>query len=222
MSTAAARPDVADVRGRFESDSAVWVETLAPDAPAREVALARLHAMLLRAARAELSRRAPRARIAGKELDDLAHQVAADALMSITRRLATFRGESHFTTWAYKFVILEVSAKLGRHFWSRPDITFEPEQWEQLPARLGMTPEAAAEAGDLFSAVHAAVDTVLTPRQREIFVALLVHGIPADALAARLATTRNTIYKVMFDARHNIRCALATNGYLGDPTVSHQ
>ena len=217
MCILAPRAAVADMRGRFESDSAAWVETLAPDAPAREVALGRLHAVLLRAARGELSRRAPPARIAGKELDDLAHQVAADALMSISRRLATFRGESRFTTWAYKFVILEVSAKLGRHFWSRPDMTFEPKQCEQLPARLGMTPEAAAEADDLFAAVRTAADTVLTPRQREIFVALLVHGIPADALAARLATTRNTIYKVMFDARRNIHSALAANGYLGDP-----
>ena len=125
--------------GPFDADSAAWVETLAPDAPDRDVALARLHAMLLRAARGELSRRASPSRIAGKELDDLAHQVAADALMSITRRLATFRGESRFTTWAYKFVILEVSAKLGRHFWSRSEIVFEPEQWEQLPARLGLT-----------------------------------------------------------------------------------
>jgi RNA polymerase sigma-70 factor (ECF subfamily) len=85
-----------------------------------------------------------------------------------------------------------------------------------LPARLGLTPEAAAEAGDLFSAVRSAFDTVLTQRQREIFVALLVHGIPADALAVRLATTRNTIYKVMFDARRKIRAALVTHGYLGE------
>ncbi|MEV5888543.1 hypothetical protein [Nonomuraea fuscirosea] len=28
-----------------------------------------------------------------------------------------FRGESRFTTWAYTFVILKVSAKVGRHFW---------------------------------------------------------------------------------------------------------
>jgi RNA polymerase sigma-70 factor (ECF subfamily) len=208
--------------GSFDPDSAAWVETLASDAPGRDVALARLHAMLLRAARGELSRRASPSRIAGKELDDLAHQVAADALMSITRRLATFRGESRFTTWAYKFVILEVSAKLGRHFWSRSEIVFEPEQWEQLPARLGLTPEAAAEVGELFSAVRSAVDTVLTPRQREIFVALLVHGIPVDALAARLATSRNTIYKVMFDARRKIRSTLVTDGYLGDSTGSRQ
>lgn len=142
--------------------------------------------------------------------------------MSITQRLARFRGESRFTTWAYKFVILEVSAKLGRHFWSRPDIAFEPEQWEQLPARLGLTPEAAAEASDLFSAVRSAVDTVLTARQREVFVALLVHGIPADALAARLATTRNTIYKVVFDARRRIHAALVTEGYLAGPTSFQQ
>lgn len=62
--------------------------------------MARLHALLLRAARSELPRRAPRIRVSGPELDDLAHQAADDALMSITSKLASFRGDSRFTTWA--------------------------------------------------------------------------------------------------------------------------
>lgn len=201
-----------------DPESAAWVKSLATHAPGREAALARLHARLLSAARAELSRRAARQRIAGPELDDLAHQVAADALMSITRRLSSFRGESRFTTWAYKFVILEVSTKLGRHFWSRPEVVLDPERWERMPARLGLTPEAAAEAGELFAAVRTIVDTRLTPRQREIFVALLVDGVPADALADRLKTNRNAIYKAMFDARRKMRATLVTDGYLGDST----
>ncbi|HEY7047204.1 MAG TPA: sigma-70 family RNA polymerase sigma factor [Jatrophihabitantaceae bacterium] len=201
-----------------DPESVVWIESLAAGAPGRDAALARLHALLLRAARAELSRRAARSRIAGAELDDLAHQVAADALMSITRRLTSFRGESRFTTWAYRFVILEVSSKLGRHFWSRGDVVLEPEQWDQVPARLGVTPEAAAEAGELFAAVRSIVETQLTSRQREIFVALLVQGIPADALAVKLQTNRNAIYKAMFDVRRKIRATLVTDGYLGDST----
>ena len=199
-----------------DPESVAWTESLAADGPGRDAAIARLHALLLRAARAELGRRAVRWRIAGPELDDLAHQAAADALMSITRRLSSFRGESRFTTWAYKFVILEVSSKLGRHFWTRVDVAPEPEQWDRVPARLGVTPEAAAEAGELFAAVRSIVETQLTSRQREIFVALLVHGIPADALAVKLQTNRNAIYKAMFDARRKIRAALVTDGYLGD------
>jgi len=206
------------VRDGGDLESAAWTESLVAGAPGRDAALARLHALLLRAARAELSRRAVRQRIAGPELDDLAHQAAADALMSITRRLTSFRGESRFTTWAYKFVILEVSSKLGRHFWSSSDVGLEPDHWEQLPARLGATPEAAAEAGELFAAVRSIVETQLTPRQREIFVALLVQGIPADALALKLQTNRNALYKAMFDVRRKIRSTLVTDGYLGDST----
>jgi RNA polymerase sigma-70 factor, ECF subfamily len=201
-----------------DPESVVWTDSLAAGAPGREAALARLHALLLRAARAELSRRAVRSRIAGPEVDDLAHQVAADALMSITRRLSSFRGESRFTTWAYKFVILEVSSKLGRHFWTRADVVLEPDQWDQVPERLGVTPEAAVEAGELFATVRNVVETQLTPRQREIFVALLVQGIPADALAVKLNTNRNAIYKTMFDVRRKIRATLVTDGYLGDST----
>lgn len=197
-------------------ESAAWAESLAPGAPGRDTVVARLHAMLLRAARAELSRRAARQRIAGPELDDLAYQAAADALMSIIRRLPSFRGESRFTTWAYKFVILEVSSKLARHFWSRSEVALEPERWDELPARLGVTPDAAVEADELFAAVRSIVETQLTPRQREIFVELLVHAIPADALAVKLQTNRNALYKVMFDVRRKIRSALVTDGYLAD------
>jgi RNA polymerase sigma-70 factor (ECF subfamily) len=170
--------------------------------------------VLLRATRAELSRRAPRAGIGGPEVDDLAHQAADDALVSVLRRLPEFRGDSRFTTWAYKFAILEVSTKLGRHFWTtRTDVALDAERWERLPARFGLTPESAVEAADLLRALRQAVET-LTERQRNIFTALVLEGIPLDALVLKLGTDRNTIYKVMFDARRKIRAALVTNGYL--------
>jgi len=100
----------------------------------------------LRVARAELRRRAARLRIAGPELDDLAHQAAADALLAITGKLGQFRGESRFTTWAYKFVIFEVSAKIGRHFWQRPTVPMEAEDWDKLPDRFGMGPPGVSYA----------------------------------------------------------------------------
>lgn len=201
---------------RYDAESAEWIASLAPDAPGRDEAVHRLHEILLRAARVEVSRRAPRARITGPEADDLAHQAAADALVAIVRRLPSFRGDSRFTTWAYKFVILDVSSKLGRHFWRRPAIALDTEQWDQLPSRLGVAPDAAVEAIDVFGAVRAAVDSALTAHQRDVFVALVVHGIPLDALAVKLSTNRNAIYKVMFDARRKIRAALVTDGYLSE------
>src|SRR2546430_8291236 len=80
-----------------DPESAWWLGVLAETGPRREAALARLHELLVRVARAEVARRGPRVRITGPELDDLACQAAADALMAITGKLGQFRGESRFT-----------------------------------------------------------------------------------------------------------------------------
>ena len=189
---------------------------LAGAGPRQEAALARLHAMLVRIARREAARRAPRLQLAGPELDDLADQAAADALLAITGKLGQFQGGSRFTTWAYKFVILEVSAKVGRHFWRRPGVRMDAGDWERLPASFGFDPAQEAEWRDLLAALRRAVDEELTARQRRVFVALVLGGVPLDALVIELASSRNAIYKTMFDARRKLRAALAANGYLSD------
>ena len=109
----------------IDHESRRWLDALAPDSPARDDALSRLHSLLLRACRSDLNRRCGRTPLTGQELEDLAHQAADDALVSILRKLSTFRGASRFTTWAYKFAIVEVSSKVGRHFWQRPDVRLD-------------------------------------------------------------------------------------------------
>jgi RNA polymerase sigma-70 factor, ECF subfamily len=174
---------------RLDPESAGWLGALAGTGPQREAALARLHEMLLRIARAECGRRGPRLRITGPELDDLAYQAAADAVMAITRKLGQFRGESRFTTWAYKFVILEVSAKIGRHFWQNPPVPLDAGDWDQLPDRFGFDPAHQAEWQDLLAALRRAVDTELSPRQRQVFVAIMVNAVPLDALVIELGSS---------------------------------
>jgi RNA polymerase sigma-70 factor, ECF subfamily len=208
-------PEAATAAG-IDAESAGWLRALAETGAAREAALARLHELLLPIAQREVARRGPRLAITGPELDDLAYQAAADALLAITGKVGQFRGESRFTTWAYKFVILEVSTKIGRHFWQHPAVPLGAEQWEGLPARFGFDPAREAEWRDLAAAVRRAVDTELTPRQREVFVAIVVNGVPLDALVVSLGSSRNAIYKVMFDARRKLRAVLAANGYLPD------
>ena len=130
----------------------------------------------------EAARRGPRLAITGPELDDLAYQAAADALLAITAKIGQFRGESRFTTWAYKFVIFEVSAKIGRHFWRHPAVPLDAEDWDRLPAGSASTPRVRSEWRDLLAALRRAVDTELTPRQREVFVAIVLNGVPLDTL----------------------------------------
>ena len=171
---------------RLDPESAEWLGALAGTGPQREAALARLYEMLVRIARAECRRRGPRMQITGPELDDLAYQAAADAVMAITRKIGQFRGDSRFTTWAYKCVILEVSAKIGRHFWRNPPVPLDAEDWDKLPDRFGFDPAHQAEWRDLLVALRRAVDTELTPRQRQVFVAIMVNAVPLDTLALQL------------------------------------
>lgn len=195
-----------------------WVAALRAGGGVRDDAVTRLHAVLLRVARAETRRRSGRLRIDGPELDDLAHQAAADALLAITAKIDQFRGESRFTTWAYKFVVLEVSNKIGRHFWRDPALVMDAEDWDRLPDRFGVSPEHQAEGRDLVAALRRAVDEVLTPRQRRIFVAIVLNNVALDTLVAELDSNRNAIYKTMFDARRKLRGYLVANGYLADET----
>lgn len=198
----------------MDADSARWIERLRnAGADARE-ATAELHALLLRVARAEAARRAPQSRISGPELDDIAHQATADALLAITAKLDTFRGDSRFTTWAFKFVIFEVAGKLSRHFWQHAPIHSDEPDWEQLPSRFGIEPEAVSDAADVLKAVRVCVEDDLTPRQREVFTALVLDGMPLDVLARQLGTTRNAIYKTMFDVRRKLRAALVADGLI--------
>ena len=87
--------------------------------------------------------------------------------------------------------ILEVSAKLGRHFWRHPSVPLDAEDWDRLPDRFGFEPAREAEWQDLLAALRRAVDTELTPRQREVFVAIVLNEVPLDALAAQLGSNRN-------------------------------
>ncbi|MGD0068275.1 MAG: sigma factor-like helix-turn-helix DNA-binding protein, partial [Streptosporangiaceae bacterium] len=89
----------------------------------------------------------------------------------------------------------------------------EAEDWDRLPGRFGLEPARESEWRDLLAALRRAVDTELAARQREVFVAIVVLGVPLDALAVRLGSSRNALYKMMFDARRKLRVALATDGY---------
>jgi RNA polymerase sigma-70 factor, ECF subfamily len=205
----------------MDMDSASWLTALDDAGTERYAALARLHEMLLRVAMHEAYRHGPAVRISGPELDDIAHQAANDAMVSLLGKLDTFRGESRFTTWAYRFVVLEVSSKLGRHFWRRPSVSLDAEDWERLPARFAADPLAQAQQRELIAAVRRAVNETLTDHQRHLFIAIVVNGVPLDTVVSRSGSNRGAIYKTVFDARRKIRTYLTVNGYLeAGPTAA--
>ena len=184
-----------------------WVENLSSEGPVRREAVERLHDLLLRASRFELSRRrAALSHVRGEELDDIAMQAANDALMAVLSKLDDFRGASQFTTWAYKFALLEAGVKLRRRAWQGREVVLDDEGWAAF-AEGGNTVHEELERHEVLGDLREAMDE-LTPHQRRVFVALALNEVPIDVLAERLDTSRGALYKTLHDARRKLRTAL--------------
>jgi RNA polymerase sigma-70 factor (ECF subfamily) len=161
-----------------------WVAALSAGGREQEDATRRLHELLLRAARFEVNRRRT-SLDSSVDVDQLAADAAHDALMALTAKLHTYRGESRFTTWAYKFAL--------------PD------------ARRG--PAGSAEESELLGALRRGIEEALTAHQRVVLVSVAIEGVPIDVLAERLGTTRGAIYKTLHDARRKLRKRLSEQGF---------
>ena len=200
------------LRPALDAESRDWLQSLrAKDATGQE-AIARLHALLLRAARFEVARRRPTLpHLRGDEPEDIATEAADDALMSVLRRLDDFRGASRFTTWAYKFALLEAAVKLRKRAWQGREVPLEPEGWGAFSS-AGLEPDAEAEQSELLETLQSAIAEVLTPHQRRVLVALALNGVPLDVLAERLNTNRGALYKTLHDARRKLRTHLQERG----------
>ena len=142
--------------------------------------------------------------------------------MSVLRRLDDFRGASRFTTWAYKFALLEAAVKLRRRAWQGREIPLEPETWNLFSSN-GAEPDAEVEQSELLATLQRAIDEILTPHQRRVLVALALNEVPIDVLADRLDTTRGALYKTLHDARRKLRrhlheCGLSVGSLLEETT----
>jgi RNA polymerase sigma-70 factor, ECF subfamily len=201
------------VRCDGDEASRSWIDCLEASGSRHDDCLVRLHALLLRVARHEALRRARSLGIGGPEIEDVALQAADDALMAIRAKIADFRGESRFTTWAYRFVVFEVSTKIGRHFWRNRPVSMDQDGWERLPDPLLVLPEQRAELEEVLTELRRAIEEDLTQHQRRVFVAVALNEVPMDAFAREVGSNRNAIYKTLFDARRKLRSSLAAAGH---------
>jgi RNA polymerase sigma-70 factor, ECF subfamily len=193
----------------IDAESEAWVRQLSSVGHEREDAVKRLHARLLHAARFELGRRRTTAALtAPGDVDDLAVQAADDALIAILRKLHNYRGDSRFTTWAYKFAVLEASVKARRRAWHGRELPLEADGLAELETDNRACPAERAEAYELIGAVRDALTEVLTPHQRAVLVAITLNNVPIDVLAERRNTTRGALYKTLHDSRRKLRTRL--------------
>jgi RNA polymerase sigma-70 factor, ECF subfamily len=196
-----------------DRDSRIWLRDLRGDGRPREEAVTRLHELLLRGARYTIARhRALLPQFSEMDLEQVALESADDATVAVLARLDDFRGESRFTTWAYKFAFLDATAKLRQRAWRGREIPTEPESWTLLGARAKA--EQPAELAELLHAIGAGMAEALTERQRDALVAVAVNGIAIEVVAERLGTTRGALYKTLHEARVKLRGYLAERGLL--------
>jgi RNA polymerase sigma-70 factor (ECF subfamily) len=69
-----------------------------------------------------------------------------------------------------------------------------------------------AEGREVLGAIGEAIESELSPHQREVLIAVALNDVPIDVLAERLNTSRGALYKTVHDARRKLRAHLADAG----------
>ena len=175
--------------------------------PEREEALAELRVLLVRGLRAALGGRANRVEAAVEDF-------VQEALIKILDNLDSFRGECRFTTWAQKICVRTAFAEMRRSRWrdvSLEEVIARPE--ESAAADPQLDPERAATQTMIMAEFRRFIDEELTDRQRTALLAAL-GGMPLEAVADRMNTNRNALYKLLHDARKRLKRRMEADNLL--------
>lgn len=193
-----------------------WIQALRGDGEAQAGALRELRGILVRAARFALQRRL--GRVGSLDVDQLAEDCAQNALMAILDRLEDFRGDSRFTTWAYKFAINMALVASRREAWKPVslDALLEqagPSTWRLDTHALSANPDQAARQAEAWTVIQDVIERELSERQRQALKAIVVDEVPLDELVRHWGSSRNAVYKLLHDARWKLRTRLEARGF---------
>lgn len=195
-----------------------WLAALRGEGPEQHAALEDLREYLLRAVYVYLSRhRSDLTHLDPEELRQLSQDWAQEALLAILEKLDTFRGDSLFTTWAFRVVIHLAAGKLRQRRWSVISLDSIAEEGESSALEFivnedTLEPETAIVQKQLWEALRQAIEEELTDRQRTVLVGAVFQGLSVEQLARRLNTNRNNVYKIMHDARKKLKQRLTERG----------
>jgi RNA polymerase sigma-70 factor (ECF subfamily) len=197
-----------------------WLMALKSDGEPQAAALSDLRAYLLRAARYTLHRsRNTLQQPAPTDIEQLAEDCAQDAVSAILGHLDQFRGESRFTTWAYKFAVNAALVAARRDRWGRVPLVRLLDGSPELAELIGATGDASSDPhrralqAEILAAVRQGIEAHLTDRQRQALKAIVFEEVPLDELARHWASNRNALYKLLHDARRKLKAHLRDRGF---------
>jgi len=196
-----------------------WVAALTATDKTQEAALEDLRKRLHRSIYYYLSQdRSDLRDLAPKEIQAMAGDMAQDAVLRIMDNLASFRGESRFTTWANKIAVRLAISTLRRARYknfSLDDLTAEGDflaAHTNLVTDAPPSPEESAERDDVMAKIMQAFRDALTERQYQALVSVALEGVPMDIVAEQMGTNRNALYKLIHDARRKLKAHLEAEG----------
>ncbi len=198
--------------------NAEWLNDLRGQETSAE-ALADLREYLLRAVFLYLERHhEDLTHLDRRELESLAEDFTQEALLQIQAKLDTFRGESKFTTWAYRFVINIAAADLRLRRWQTVSMdSLVGEDDVPLFSFLGdqeaADPETSLVRNQIVALLRQIIEQELTERQRYALIRVHFNNVPMEQVARELDSTPNNVYKLIHDARRKLREGLRKRYY---------
>jgi RNA polymerase sigma-70 factor (ECF subfamily) len=198
-----------------------WLHDLNADGALQETAIADLRALLLRAALYFFSRNLGDFRgWTRDEITKRAEDCAQDALIAVLNHLSEFRGDSKFSTWAYKFAINIALMAARRERWrgvSLDELASSDEtnffEGMMRDKSDGIAPEQVAMQSEIRENIQEVIDHDLTEKQRRVLFMMVFNDVPMDEVVRHLDTNRNAIYKLLHDARRKLKSRLQARGF---------
>lgn len=195
-----------------------WITYLNTAGEEQTRALTDLNRLLLRSVYYTFSKYLP----AGYDTERvrmLAEDCTQDALITLLAHLHEFRGESQFTTWAFKFGINKAMTAARWEQWRGVSLEAlsgdrEPDEmdWESTQTSTTSVEQIQAQK-ETWEIVRQVIHSELTERQRQVLIWMVFDEVPMDVVTERLDTNRNAIYKLLHDARQKVKGRLESYGY---------
>ena len=198
-----------------------WLEDLRTSGLAQEAAITDLRDLLLRTVLFFFSRNlGDFDRLTRDEILQLAEDCAQEALIAVLNHLSDFRGDSKFTTWAYKFAVNFALMTARRERWkgiSLDQLSFV--DGGSLAERVmqgkepSLTPDQFVMQVEILETIREVIEQDLTDKQRRVLILMVFNEVPMDEVARQLSTNRNAIYKMLHDARRKLKYRLQARGF---------
>jgi RNA polymerase sigma-70 factor (ECF subfamily) len=198
-----------------------WLYDLNTSGEMQEAAISDLRDLLLRATLYFFNRNLGDFEGIGR--DEILHRAedcAQEALIAVMNHLSDFRGDSKFTTWAYKFAINIALTTSRRERWkgkSLDQLSFSNNgtlfEWALQDKSSGLMPDRSAIQDEIREIIREVIERELTDKQRYVLIMMVFNEVPMDEVVQRLGTNRNAIYKMLHDARRKLKSGLQARGF---------